>query len=271
MNRINTVCAIIVFVLCLTAVYLSDHLGIFVKDTGASELVDGLRSFVYDFTLGLLPILTALICVLITNSFWDKLTSDPRRNKSLKKVVNLLVRHQKDERTTNLVTIILKSKEHRENLRQNRRDVVETLISKDKKRNLWTSVRKICDIVREDEVEDFSRLVKELLKRRGLTQTSEDDRFVTLINGDALECMTYVGGPQTWGDILEALKPIFEGVSKGDADEFLLQVEGNSPRPHTFDTSFARRFEYLQVEDGYRSLIYHLRKWLMEREKKSGQ
>lgn len=263
MNRASRISAIIIIMVYVVVVFLAEDLMDFVKSANNPKM-----TALLGFVIFILPILTASVYAVSVWSFWDKLNQDHTRTDYTKSMVNLLVRHQRDGKAKEVIIAHITSDNNRYRTIHERCWVIETLISGDKKNNLWIHVSGLAEICRDAEIENFKKEVSLTIKSKPLTETFIDDRrFIDLINTKAVLCMSYVGGFPTWSYLLEALKPIFEGVTNEYAEEFVLKVDEEYSKPNQFDNSLLRRSKYLDAEGGYRSLILHLRKWLISRNK----
>lgn len=262
MNKVSVNSVIISMVIYFASAFLSQDLLNFVKSTDNPKMMTMLS-----FVIFILPILTTYAYSINVWRFWDKLTQE-RSAKYVDNMINLLVRHQKDDKVKRLIMLALTNHENRHYVLGRRYESITTLISNDKGSNLWRCVMDLANIIREEEVGNFKKEVLNAIKTKPLAQTHVDNEsFVKLINEKAVTCMSYAGGYPTHLELLEALKPIFDGVSKDKAHDFLLDVERSRPRFYTLEDSLTRRVRYLNIENAYNDLLLKIREWIKDRDK----
>lgn len=206
----------------------------------------------------IVPLVVASLYAISIDSFWKKISNDFYTDKHFKQLIKMLIKHQKDEGTLRVILRKISSEEMTGPLHRNYIQAIEDLVKGDKKHHLFRTIRAICDLVREDSVKRFSDKVRDLTKNHALHVQNED--FINLFNEKMMRCFLEVGGYPTWGDTRDALLPIFENVSKDDAEKFLLTVE------ERFESHATPKSEYLQTEGARKQVFLSLRRWLMERE-----
>ncbi len=210
-------------------------------------------------SLLLVPLVTGSLYAIWIDSFWRKISGDLYTDKHFKELINMLVRHRKDERTLRVILHKISSDDMNGPLRRNYVWAINYLIASEKgKHHLFTVVRALCELTREYSVKLFKDEVKALTKSYALHATNEE--FIKLFNEKMMLCFLEVGGCPTWGDIREELLPIFEHVDRDSAEKFLLTVE------ERFHPQTTPKSEYLQVEEARSQLFLSLRRWLTERE-----
>lgn len=201
----------------------------------------------------------AALYAISIDSFWRKISNSDHDEKHLRQLIKMLIKHRKDNRTLRVILDKISSQEMQYVLGRNFSSVARELIQGDTKHrhDLCSVVRTVCDLVRDRAVKRFQEDVKSLSKDHVLHRSNQE--FIKLFNEKTILCFLEAGGYPTWGDVGKVLLPIFEGVSKEDADKFLLTVE------ECFRPERTRAFEYLQVEGAYRQLMQSLRRQVIER------
>lgn len=163
--------------------------------------------------------LLALYAVCV-DRFWSKIWKDDKYDeKGFRKLVEMILRHRKDEKTIRAIYSRILGDDMNVLLRSNYKWATETLIKKSGGDfRLFSVIRDFCELTREHAVDEFKSSIR--------NHDTDGKKF----NPEAIsiaitECLRSVGGYPTWTDLIDPLWEVFEKLSRDEAESLMLKIE----------------------------------------------
>lgn len=166
-------------------------------------------------TLALLTLYA--VCV---DRFWSKIWKDDICDqKSFRKLVEMIIRHRKDEKTIKAIYSRISGDDMYYLLKSNYKWTIETLIKKGSGDfYLRKTIQDFCELTREHAVDEF----KSSIRNHDTDGKKFDPGAISIA---ITKCLRNVGGYPTWTDLIDPLWEIFEKLSRDEAESLMLKIE----------------------------------------------
>lgn len=163
--------------------------------------------------------LLALYAVCV-DRFWSKIWKDDINDeKSFRKLVEMILRHRKDEKTIRAIYSRILGDDMNVLLRFNYKWATETLIKKGGGDfHLRKVIQDFCELTREHAVDEF----KSSIRNHDTDGKKFDPGAISIA---ITKCLRSVGGYPTWTDLIDPLWEVFEKLSRDEAESLMLKIE----------------------------------------------